>query len=167
MPEYEPYGYKIPINVYKENIVYLNSSRGLPNEYQELDYIQSTDVQYIDTGFTPNQDTKVYCKFQLTSVGANYPFGVRETSTTNICYVSGGSSVWNFRFGSTAKLTYGQTDTALHEIEMSSSAILFDNEQLETPVQGDFTCPGNLYLFAINNNGSVLEGDSKIFAFMM
>lgn len=30
-----------------------------PHEYQEVEYIESTGTQYVDTGFIPNQDTRV------------------------------------------------------------------------------------------------------------
>ena len=144
-----------------------NSIQGLPSEYKLLSFLQSNDKQYIDTGFTPNQDTKIYAKFQLTSTGANYPFGVRETSQTNACYVSGGASTWNFRFGKTANTSYGSTDTELHEIEMSKDGIYFDGTLIATPSQVNFTCTGNLYLFATNNNGAVAYGDTILYEFKM
>ena len=147
--------------------IYGNTEEVSTNDYVFLDYLQSTDKQYIDTGFIPNQDTKVYCKFQLSSIGANYPFGVRYTSQTDVCYVSGGSSTWNFRFGAKSTISHGTTDTALHEIEMSKSGIYFDNKKIATPSSAAFVCMGNLYLFATNNNGAVAYGDTKIFEFKM
>lgn len=36
----------------------------LPDGYTELEYIESSGTQYIDTGFKPNQDTKIEVKFQ-------------------------------------------------------------------------------------------------------
>lgn len=38
----------------------------LPSGYTRLEYIESTGTQYIDTGFKPNQDTRVVMDVQLT-----------------------------------------------------------------------------------------------------
>ena len=153
--------YKIEGNSEQEIVVLL------PTEYQELSYIESTKEQYIDTGHTPTQNTKVYAKFQLTATVANYPFGVRETSQSNICYISGGSSSWAFRFGATSGRSYGTTDTEVHEITMGIDGTYFDGEFFEQVDKSDFTCTGNLYLFALNNNGSVSRGSTKMFEFKM
>lgn len=135
----------------------------IPYEYQEVEYIESTGTEYIDLEIVPDINTKVICKFQLTATGANYPFGCRQTSQANICYVSGGASVWNFRFGASSSLSYGTTDTEVHIIDMSKNGIYFDNIEIATPNQSAFTCPGNMYVFALNNNGSVGKGKTKIF----
>lgn len=39
----------------------------LPSGYTRLEYIESTGTQYIDTGFKPNQDTRVVIDVQLTA----------------------------------------------------------------------------------------------------
>ena len=64
----------------------------LPNDYVQVDFIESDKHQYIDTEVVPNQDTKIYTKFQLKSIGANYPFGVRTGSQINACYIAGGAN---------------------------------------------------------------------------
>lgn len=156
--------YAPPPTIDNPQTIYNVNATEFSANYQQLTYIESTGTQYIDSGFVPNQDTKVYCKFQLTKIGGNYPFGVRETSQKNICYVSGGASVWNFRFGKTSGLAYGATDTELHEIEMSKEGIIWDGISLDEEIdQTEFTAPGNFYVFALNNNGSVAEGKTKIY----
>lgn len=35
-----------------------NMKRGLPSEYQEVEYLESTGTQYIDTGVIPNEKQK-------------------------------------------------------------------------------------------------------------
>ena len=139
--------------------------RILPREYQQLDYIVSNKQQHIDTGYIPNQNTKVYAKFQLTSIGANYPFGVRASSQSRICYIAGGASNWTFRFGATSNISYGTADTELHEITMSLEGTYFDDVFFEQVDTSNFTCPGNLYLFALNNNGSTSRGATKMYEF--
>ena len=50
----------------------------VPNGYTQLQYIQASGTQYIDTCFKPNQDTRVVmdCKAS-TSRDVSFPFGVR------------------------------------------------------------------------------------------
>ena len=40
---------------------------GIPKEYTLLEYIESTGTQYIDTGFKPNQDTRVVMDADITN----------------------------------------------------------------------------------------------------
>ena len=50
----------------------------VPDGYTQLEYIQASGTQYIDTGFKPNQDTRVVmdCKASV-SRDVSFPFGVR------------------------------------------------------------------------------------------
>lgn len=56
-----------------------NNNTRIPSEYQMVEYIQSTGTQYINTGFTPNQDTRVVCDFQVTEMSAAFVFGSRTS----------------------------------------------------------------------------------------
>lgn len=48
----------------QRNIVYTvyGQSKKLPDEYQEVEYLESTGTQWIDTGYIPNQSTKFSIK---------------------------------------------------------------------------------------------------------
>lgn len=43
---------------------------GVEDRYTLLDYIQSSGTQYIDTGFIPNQNTKIEMRVQTTQARA-------------------------------------------------------------------------------------------------
>lgn len=63
-------------------------STGVPKGYTRIEYIQTNGTQYIDTGFVPNQNTKVSVDF--INEGAFGPlFGSRYNQTTNafVCWV--------------------------------------------------------------------------------
>ena len=52
---------------------------GVSDSYTILDYIQSSGTQYIDTGFMPNQDTRVVCTTNLAQQNtAAWLFGARN-----------------------------------------------------------------------------------------
>lgn len=58
----------------------------LPEGYTELEYIQSSGTQYIDTGFKPNQNTRVSVDMDLLAQ-SSYPmavFGSRNGSTSAV-----------------------------------------------------------------------------------
>lgn len=46
----------------------------LPNGYKRLEYIRSSGTQYIDTGFKPNQDTRVVMDVEPSNSGADVWF---------------------------------------------------------------------------------------------
>ena len=72
------------------------------------------------------------------------------------------------RFGATHNYASAyQADTNLHEIELSKNGIYFDNKFETTSDETNFKCMGNLYLFALNNNGKIAYGNTKIFEFII
>lgn len=52
----------------------------LPDGYKAIEYIGTSDTQYIDTGFIPNQDTRFVCEFMYLSGTEIY--GCRTATTT-------------------------------------------------------------------------------------
>ena len=73
--------------------------------YTELEYIESTGTQYINTGYKPNQNTKIDMVMESIDWGTyKNPFGVR--TATN----SGGSWVYTNRF---ALWLYGSKENIL------------------------------------------------------
>ncbi len=53
----------------------------LPSGYTELEYIESTGTQWIDTGYKPSNNTKVDITVSLASVVNGHIFGSRMTNT--------------------------------------------------------------------------------------
>ena len=52
----------------------------VPKGYTQVEYIESSGTQYIDTGFKPNQDTRVVMDVQaIAAPGTLVYFGVRQT----------------------------------------------------------------------------------------
>jgi len=54
----------------------------LPSQYQEVEYIEGTGTQYIDTRYYPNQDTKFEMRYYILEAGCS-PAGVRWTVAPN------------------------------------------------------------------------------------
>lgn len=75
--------------ILKNGVVLWSAKKArLPKEYQEVEYIHIPNGAYIDTGFTPADDTTFYIKMQAYS---GYPFGTGNQP--RIAAVVGGGSV--------------------------------------------------------------------------
>lgn len=68
---------------FRRRLMCVQQHGGLPAGYQEVEYIESTGTQYINTMYYPNNLTDVECKFmfnQLSSNAVPSVFGVRESN---------------------------------------------------------------------------------------
>lgn len=55
----------------------------LPSGYKRLEYIESTGTQYIDTGFKPNNNTRVVMDITPVSVDGTHLFGSRSSNAAS------------------------------------------------------------------------------------
>lgn len=63
--------------------VFMSRELVVPEVVNFVEYIQSSGTQYIDTGFKPNQDTRIVMDYQAdTIIDNSFPFGAREGLTT-------------------------------------------------------------------------------------
>lgn len=63
--------------------IFVRNTSGLPDGYTELEYLQSSGTQYIDTGVKPNQDTRTTTAILLLSEATSYVFGSRDSKANN------------------------------------------------------------------------------------
>jgi hypothetical protein len=78
--------------------------KGLPSGYKQLDYIETTGTQYIDTGFIPNQDTRVVCEFMFkgtSSNGSRDIYGTRKSISDDMYWLRVVSSCWQPAYDTT------------------------------------------------------------------
>lgn len=140
----------------------------LPSGYTELEYIQSSGTQYIDTGFKPNQDTRVVTKFDM-----------MQTDTTWRKLWGSGSGSYNLDFAlwnsGTTKLQsyYGtKTNNAVPITDMSLNVDANKNiwkysGETITFDKNNFTCAYSMYIFNVNkdNSPAYLPGMMKLYLF--
>ncbi len=140
----------------------------LPSGYTELEYIQSSGTQYIDTGFKPNQDTRVVTKFDMT-----------QTDTAWRKLWGSGSGSYNLDFAlwndGTTKLQsyYGtKTNDAVPITSMSLNVDANKNiwgysGETITFDKNNFTCAYSMYIFNVNkdNSSAYLPGMMKLYLF--
>ena len=135
----------------------------LPLEFTQIEYIESTGTQYIDSGV--NLVDSIDIGFQYTSEYSKEAslFGSRETGT-------------NYRFGltpfsnsflgmmGTNIFQLQSYDTSYHTLQMKASGgCYFDDTSFPNiTLEGELSNI-NLYLFAEKNSGSIVTSKAKIF----
>ena len=137
----------------------------LPSVYTQLEYIESTGAEYIDTEFKPNQDTRVVMDAQLvrerTAEAANALFGVRTSISSkaySIHYNTSNGYLYHFyNNGYTGNLTIeDKTNRLVYETDKNTFKTTGGswNNSTNARPYASFQCDYNLYLFALNNAGA-------------
>lgn len=129
----------------------------LPDGYLELEYIESSGTQYIDTGFKPNQNTKIIMEFAMVDGASDYAlFGSQDSATVSMYRVLNRGSTFKVTFGASALdfRDYGVTPTQKTKLEFGKGSIrigdMLDDFNDQT-FQGGYSC----MLFAASNGSSV------------
>ena len=133
--------------------------RGLPNGYTQVEYIESSGAQYIDTGFKPNQDTRIVVDFQMTAendaLAANDIFGARNSASSKAFAVQwniANNQFQHFYNNGYDNLDFGDLDIR-QVVEMNKNVFTL-NGVTHTRTYASFQCDYTLYIFAVNNAGS-------------
>lgn len=135
--------------------------------YTELDYIQSTGKQYINTLYMPNTNTEIEVKasgisvdsFALSSSGTWF-FGGRQGYLNNAfgSYYNQSTQALYYAFGKNmpyAKYTDMYGDNKV--LKANSSGMYVNGTKVMSMTSNNFTSSCPLTLFALNNNGSVIS----------
>ena len=134
------------------------TKRNLPAGYTQVEYIQSSGTQYIDTGFKPNQDTRLMVDMEVLTGTTSFLFGARANSSAN-------SSSNSFSMpqisGTSLRADYGATETAIAisptqrlSIDMNRNTTTVNGNSVTAAAQ-TFTGSYSLVLFSANTAGTV------------
>ena len=121
----------------------------VPKGYQQVDYIESTGTQYIDTGYKPNADTGVLATYQFSEVSTlqQRVYGVHgdDADTDSVSYAhyingSGGMS-YAYKDGTGNWIVTGTTaaTTKMTFKENVDPRYISMNGGTNTPIQGIIT----------------------------
>ncbi len=133
----------------------------LPLTYQQVSYVQNTSDVYVDTGFTPNQNTRVTARLRWTNITNTYPGGFGAAQNYNSrafeTYVYSNTVNWNFynkTYGADGSLGYtGVAVNTTYRIDANKNVYTIKNDsgttlKTITATNGTFTAPYTLYLFS-------------------
>lgn len=144
------------------NTFYSNQGSGtfasgpiVPTVFKELQYIQSSGSQYIDTGFKPNQNTRVVTDIYLLDTDSNPKaiFGGRTAYQSNAFCLWRYDTYYQFNFNKGANLkdadTYG-----MHHIDCNKNVFTVDGSSL-TVSYSTFQSACTLTIFAVNQQDGI------------
>ena len=126
--------------------------------YIPLEYIESTGVQYFNTGFVPNSNTRIVLDIAATRITSGIFFGARGTTGSAMAdsYSLNMSSGNEFvtSYGREFNLAIAPTDTERHVWDKNKNRVLMDGTQKIVHAEQTFACNYDACLLAINNAGT-------------
>ena len=152
-----PYSIAKDSNPWKQPVqmfVNTGASTTVPSGLVELEYIESTGTQYIDTGLKPTQNYSITIKCQSTGTSSNTYAGC-DTNWQNTGFFIG-VNVFEFGNASTTSVqNYGENPIVLTLDKTGGykdGVKIWNNASTAT-----FQTVSNLTLFALNRNGTIRE----------
>ena len=143
--------------------------KGLPIGYKRLDYIETTGTQYIDTGFVPDQDTRIVCEFMYFKDSNIY--GSRDTTGKSGFALRVISTKWQAQYNGDLAGTISSDATNWHIADQNKNVFTLDNVKLHTFTYGEFESPYPITIGGIlaNSNGvtKMNYGSSKYRSFQI
>lgn len=144
--------------------VYVSPKVSLPSGYTPVEYIESSGTQWIDTGFTPDSNTRIVADIETTTTkpSANkWVFGCRSASATQrfeLVYIAS-ASAFRFYFNSAYNAFSGVSLGRLI-IDISQSAATINGVSV-TPTAGTFDGAGSLFICSCNSSSVSSEAFSQ------
>ena len=143
--------------IYNNTIVW--EKQRLPSQYQEVEYIESTGTQYIDTGFIANQDTAVELKFKVTNNTTGFLYSARKNVggiSYSLVWVIGSNNTSKIRFDySTRQLSFDSNVDNTYIVKQDKNKCYIDGIYKDEHTYSNFTSPSNMLIFATNSSGTV------------
>ena len=132
----------------------------LPSGYKRLEYIQSSGTQYVDSGFKPNNNSRVILDFEPTAAYSSIVgiFGTRDenSGTAANMFVLWNNGANTFRtdyFGTQQTMTVS-TLLARQTVDKGKNVTTIGSVSASNAASTG-QCSNNLYLFCTNAAGTV------------
>ena len=125
------------------------------SEITKLEYIQSSGTQYINTGFKPNNNTRVVMDLLYTgNESISNEFGAWNSSNNAsfICLTTGKNNLYPF-YGNTSKQVSANR-TVRHTVDMDKNVVKMNGTTMITFDQMSFQCIYPMFLCCFNNAGA-------------
>ena len=132
--------------------------------YAELEYIEAISNSYINTNFIPNSNTKIELEFNASEVSGSKTFlfgsGITYNDRNIELYGSGSTnSNLEVHYSDYSNMVFSSTinNKRLKFIQDKNVCSVYENNNLIGNYSFStktFTCPYNLYIFALNRGGT-------------
>jgi len=131
---------------------------GMLNTYTPVEYIQNTGTQYIDTGYKPNNNTKIEfsCSLDYGAVGNYTLFGARDYSGTTLqggyCMFKFNGNTWRSDYyASGSNFTYTTAANTTYTVVKDKNITYINGTQVYSNTATTFTIDTTLKLFRVEN----------------
>lgn len=133
----------------------------LPAGYAKLEYLESDGTQYIDTGFKPNQDTRVVMDFESLTTDDSAIFGARTAYKKNdyTFWISKNQWLTNYYTESTYIANPPVSGRMLVDKNKNVTTI---NGVVTTNTYGTFQAPVTMTICTKNENGTLDDRYAKL-----
>lgn len=145
------YGYATGYERIKVHPESPSPEKPIPDGYTQLEYIESTGSQYIDTGFKPSGSSRIVCDFQPLSTGM-WIYGARHAASDRTFMTVAMSDNYRSDYNNSYSLNI-QYDMSLRvTIDKNKGSMTIGNQTVSYS-NAVFVCEYNLYIFAGNSAG--------------
>ena len=128
------------------------------------EYIEMSDAQYIDTGFRPNNNTRVVADLVYTNGNGQEILGARNTTSSRNFALLTVSGNWRFAYGNAQYNTGAKYDKNRHVIDMNKNTFSVDGQVVYTAPESEFTVPATLALGAVRAATGMYLGYGRFYS---
>ena len=132
----------------------------LPIGYTKIEYLEGDGNHYFDTGFKPNQNSRIKLDIQVTKSATSFLFGARANSSANSA--SNSFSMPQLS-GSSLRMDYGSKETSIAisplqrlDIDVNKNVVTINGNVTTVPSQ-TFQSQYSLYLLSVNTAGALFS----------
>lgn len=129
------------------------------SDITQLEYIESSGTQYVDTGFKPNNNSRVVLDFEPTASYSSIVgiFGTRDaksgTAANMFVFWNSGTNTFRTDYFGTQKTMTVSTILARQTVDKDKNVTTIGSVSASNTVSTG-QCSNNLYLFCTNNAGT-------------
>ena len=122
--------------------------------YDRLDYLQSTGTQYIDTDIKAQGSLRIDADFKFNELGDGALFGGRNTNYTNYFIFASDPSNNLISSYNQEINNVGSTDLLRHTVSKRKGTTYIDNVSKATVTDSDFVSSSNVFIYARSHGGT-------------
>lgn len=134
----------------------------------ELEYLESTGTQYIDLGFKPNENSKMWLDFYPTIKQSTCFAGCRNNDTYAKFTINSGKNgqLQYGGLGESGNVTLGSFSIGRHTASIEKGVFTYDGAEIPVSASKIETLEAKytVYLFACNTNGAILQSTCRIYS---
>ena len=147
---------------YAQSLNVKDKSRLLPDEFRQVEYLESTGTQYIDTGIIPNSELNCSIEFmrKIDDRNDGYLFGSTNGANTDYFGVNlfGANHSIECYYGTGGyPKVYVWIKNRKHQIKIENKIFYCDGNQIydfnNSSNKMNFNTKNSIYLFGLNHNG--------------